>query len=242
MHGTTPERVIDEHVAALIDALELAHDEQSVRFALKRFASDAGFERFAYANLKGANSRIYSNYPEPWQDQYLEHNYFVIDPVVTTAKRSHQPFAWSGAMMQRQGGEVKRIALEAELFGIRAGISIPIRAGFGATAMLTLASERPEAADVEFRDVISLSTAVAFLHAKVAQLPVQMQKGPDILLSPRELTCVAWASEGKTKAETASMIGIKEKTVRFYLEEARKKLGARNISHAVRLATLRKLF
>jgi LuxR family transcriptional regulator, activator of conjugal transfer of Ti plasmids len=37
-------------------------------------------------------------------------------------------------------------------------------------------------------------------------------------------------------AETASMLGIAENTVRFYLVQARDKLGASNITHAVRIA------
>ena len=241
MSGTAQERLIDEPVSALIDALELAQDAQSISFALKRFTRDSGFEKFAYAKLKGTQSQIYSDYPEEWQNQYVENNYLIADPVVATAKRLLQPFAWSAEQMVPQGGAIKRIALEADSFGIRAGISIPVRAGFGATAMLTLATKSQEAATAGFRDVISASAAVAYLHAKMAHLSVQMHEGLPVLLSPRELTCLAWAAQGKTKADTAAMIGIKEKTVRFYLESARKKLGAANTVHTVKVAADRKL-
>lgn len=37
-------------------------------------------------------------------------------------------------------------------------------------------------------------------------------------------------------SETADLLGIAERSVRFYLEAARDKLGARNITHAVRMA------
>ena len=35
--------------------------------------------------------------------------------------------------------------------------------------------------------------------------------------------------------ETAALIGVNERTVRFYLDGARAKLGAHNIAHAIRL-------
>jgi len=52
-------------------------------------------------------------------------------------------------------------------------------------------------------------------------------------LSRRELQCLTWASEGKTAAETAIILGISDRTTRFYIESARNKLDAVNITQAV---------
>lgn len=233
-------RFLDDHVPGLIDAMEVAHDGPAIKRILAQFTARAGFDRFSYCAIKGAESCMYSNYPDEWQRRYLSGNYFAIDPVVITAKRSMQPFAWSGPAMRRLGAEVAKIVEEASAFGIISGFSVPIRAGFGSTAMLTLASDRA-AEDVAVRDALHVATAVAFLHLNIARLGTDALTVPDVALSPRELTCLGWAAIGKTKAETAQMLGITEKTVRFYLEEAREKLGAANITHAVRIATVRQL-
>jgi LuxR family transcriptional activator of conjugal transfer of Ti plasmids len=55
-------------------------------------------------------------------------------------------------------------------------------------------------------------------------------------LAPREALCLAWAALGKTAIEIADLLGISEHTVRSYLRVAREKLGADNITHAVKLA------
>ncbi|MFG1465862.1 LuxR family transcriptional regulator [Xanthobacter sp. DSM 24535] len=234
------ERFLDDYVPDLIDAMEVAQDAQTIKSALARFADRAGFERFTYAAIRAAESRLFSNYPEEWVQRYLSRNYFAIDPVVVTARRSMLPFAWSGPVMGRANPEVSEIIEEAKAFGRVSGFSIPIRVGFGTMAMLTLASERPTET-IAVRDPTHVTTAVALLHLNITRLGSALLNAADITLSPRELTCLKWASMGKTKAETGSMLGITEKTVRFYLEQAREKLHAANIAHAVWIATTREL-
>ena len=41
------ERVLDDHLDRLIDAIELARDKRSIKTALQEFATDSGFEHFA---------------------------------------------------------------------------------------------------------------------------------------------------------------------------------------------------
>lgn len=58
-------------------------------------------------------------------------------------------------------------------------------------------------------------------------------------VSQRERQCLAWAARGKTLAETAVLMGITPRTVEFHLENARRKLGAVTIAHAVAQAVRR---
>lgn len=61
-------------------------------------------------------------------------------------------------------------------------------------------------------------------------------------LSDRERDCLAFMAEGVRDKEIADVIGITEATVRFHIDNARRKLGARNRAQAVaRLANLRML-
>ncbi|MFP7675522.1 helix-turn-helix transcriptional regulator [Marivita sp. S0852] len=52
-------------------------------------------------------------------------------------------------------------------------------------------------------------------------------------LTPREKEVLQWAARGKTSWETAVLLDLSEKTVKFYLSNARKRLAVQNKTHAV---------
>ena len=52
-------------------------------------------------------------------------------------------------------------------------------------------------------------------------------------LTPRERDALAFVAEGKTDWEIATILGVSESTARFHVDNARRKLGAVNRSHAV---------
>lgn len=227
---------LDDKIDGLIESIELARDQKAIKQTLRNFAGALGFTRFAYLNVKGSDIQALSNYPSEWQNLYLENRYAVIDPVVVIARRSMEVFRWSQDEMAGPSPETLHFFRQAADFGIRSGLSIPVRGGFGRTAMLTLASDQPRACFVEVRDAVRAVTGVAFVHAHFNFLTSIRCETPDVSLTPREAHCLAWASFGKTRAETAALLGIKEPTVRFYTESAFEKLGVVNIAHAVRVA------
>lgn len=55
-------------------------------------------------------------------------------------------------------------------------------------------------------------------------------------LSTREVECLSWVSVGKTAWETATIMGISQRTVEFHLVNAMRKLSASNKVHAVVIA------
>lgn len=55
-------------------------------------------------------------------------------------------------------------------------------------------------------------------------------------LSPRELEIVKLTAAGLTNQEIAKVLYLSDSTVKAHLEEARRKLGARNRTHLVALA------
>ncbi len=65
-----------------------------------------------------------------------------------------------------------------------------------------------------------------------------MQNPP---LTEREIECLKWSAEGKTYEDIGLLLGISARTVRFFLENARHKLGSLNTTHAVANAMLRGL-
>lgn len=241
MKTRTTRRFLDDHLGNFIDALEAANDETSVRFALQKLAANAGFDSYAYVDIRAGDNKAFSNYDDEWQKRYASENYISLDPVVTQARRTMRPTAWSHAEKHRYGTRERRFFDEAREFGIASGITVPIRGGFGSFAMLSLAANDEYTSQINIRDVALAATAVAYVHSSLLRFSNNTLAAADTTLSPRELTCMIWASMGKTKNETAKLLGLKEKTVRFYLERAREKLGASNIAHAVRIAMERDL-
>jgi len=232
-------QVLDEGLNDLMEASDLAQDERAINQALRNFTAAVGFDRFAYLNVRAGDVRALSNYPAEWQQTYLNNNYAAIDPVVTIAKRAMHPFPWSQTESAGSAPETVRFFGEAADFGIRSGISIPVRGGFGRTALLTLASNRPNA-DAAVRSAAHAITAVAFVHVHLTRL-VRTPHNAPVALTPRQSLCLAWASMGKTMDEIADLLGISERAVRFYVKGARDRLGATNTTHAVRLAVEREL-
>jgi DNA-binding CsgD family transcriptional regulator len=55
-------------------------------------------------------------------------------------------------------------------------------------------------------------------------------------LSPREREVLSWAAEGKTAWETAQLLGVSERAIRLYTENAMGKLRAKTKTQAVAIA------
>ena len=55
-------------------------------------------------------------------------------------------------------------------------------------------------------------------------------------LAPREREVLLWAAEGKTAWETAQLIGVSERAIRLYTENAMNKLRAKTKTQAVAIA------
>ncbi|MGD9923478.1 MAG: autoinducer binding domain-containing protein [Variibacter sp.] len=227
-------QILDDGFNDLMEACDLAQDERTIKQALRNFAAAVGFDRFAYLNVSADDVRPLTNYPTEWQHTYLNNNYAALDTVVTIAKHAMQPFAWSQRETAGAMPGTIRFFGEAADFGIRSGVSIPVRGGFGRTALLTLASDKPNA-DAEVRNAVHAITSVAFVHVHLNRL-VRTPHSTAAALTPRQSLCLAWASMGKTMDEIADLLDISERTVRFYVKGARDRLGATNTTHAVRFA------
>lgn len=233
---------LDGQLQGLIDAVDVAHDERSIRSAVKKFTVASGFERYAYIHVHADDGVALSDYPAEWQNIYLEKRYTIIDPVVTTAKRTLRMFTWSAEHpdVRRSSREVKQFYFEATDFGIRSGVSIPIKTSYGRTAMITLASDRPHV-EIPPWDPMQAALALAYVHIHLSLSSASSLKTGKVTLSTQEATSLSWSSHGKSMNVIADLLGIKPRTVQFYLDNARDKLGASSLQQAVRIAVKKKL-
>ena len=225
----------------LTDVSSLACTEQALKEALAELVQDLGFDGYAYLNVQPVRIFAVSNYAPEWQARYLTQNYAMIDPVVTMAKAQMKAFAWAAAAPRSLSKPLRRFYSEASDFGIRSGISIPVRTAFGHLSMLTLASHKPSLNLETDIDQIAAVTAVAQLHAKMEQQDAEPTASVEIDLKAKQALCLKWSAEGKTMKDIASIEGMSFATVNFHLNNARKALDAGSLAQATALATKLKL-
>ena len=182
-----------------------------------------------------------------WQADYFEkwlsNKLYLVSPIAAACRVSTQPFAWDAAVMAAAIEQTQRRAVDWPLTPMRGffgGITVPIHLPRGRTGSVSWYSRDPNvdtrATLAEF-DVwiriaghrfMDLVYAVRAERAPAPSAPAQ--------LSERELECLAWAAVGRTDAEIAALIFRSPTTARFHIDNAVRKLGARNRTQAVAIA------
>ena len=246
-HRTSRMNSIENTFQEFIDAIQTAGDAKAFERIASRLAQRLGFQRFAYLRLSGEAPMLISSYPRSWTSRYFHLGYQQLDPVVLRARVERDLFSWRGAACAPAGSRAQRQLFdEAKAFGIRSGITVPIRGGFGRMAAFTLATDDREI-DLdrlagEWRDIIHQAGLYFHVHvaARLGAAFVTPQL-PESELTQRERQCLAWTAQGKTVAEIAVLVAIAPRTVVFHLENVRRKLDAVSIAQCVAIALRRGL-
>ncbi|MDR6101829.1 LuxR family transcriptional activator of conjugal transfer of Ti plasmids [Agrobacterium larrymoorei] len=221
----------------LVDITAIHGDETTFKNALADLAQQAGFNAFAYLHVQPGHTVAVSNYHPEWRSVYFRRKYSAIDPVVNRAKSLKRVFAWSGDREKTRLTEAERAFYShAAEYGIRCGITIPVKAAYGSISMFTLASDKPEIALNHDIDPVAAAAAVGQLHARMTFLPLMPGIQDPAWLDPKEAAYLQWIAVGKTMEEVADIEGVKYNTVKSKLEETRKRLDVHTMPHLVALA------
>jgi LuxR family transcriptional activator of conjugal transfer of Ti plasmids len=221
----------------LVDLAGIRGDESVLKDALTHLAQQAGFSAYAYLYIRPGHSIASSNYSPEWRTIYFKRKFEAIDPIVNRAKSVKRVFTWSGEHERRHLSKKERAFLDhAADFGIRSGVTVPIRAANGSTSMFTLASDKPSI-DLE-RDIdpVAAAAAVGQLHIRMTLLPLTPSSQHPTWLDPKEAAYLNWISVGKTMEEAADLEGVKYNSVKSKLEEARKRFQIHTMPHLVAMA------
>jgi LuxR family transcriptional activator of conjugal transfer of Ti plasmids len=186
-----------------------------------------------------------SSYPKSWTSRYFALRYQHLDPVVRRARREHDLFSWSGDVSNPKGTREQRAFFEeATAFGIKSGVTVPIKGGFGQIAAFTLATGESALSDRridEAKDLVQLVGLYFHTHVTARLASQSNPLAVEPVLTQREHQCLMWASRGKTAADIAILIEVTPRTVIFHLENARRKLGAATTAQCVAEALRRGL-
>ncbi|XAZ26263.1 autoinducer binding domain-containing protein (plasmid) [Sinorhizobium sp. B11] len=219
----------------LTEGLSLARDEDSATSVLARLTAEAGFTLYSYLVLRADHATAISNYPSEWQRRYLERCYAHVDPAIRVARAGMKAFRWSSRTFDG-AKEQRRFMAEAVEFGIRSGLTIPVRTGYGGLALFTLASGEGDAGQLPGLDPVIAAATIAQLHVRLSMLKLHPTTRPDIRLKLEELCCLRWSAEGKSMEAIAVIENMAYANVVFHLRNAKAALGATTLPQATALA------
>lgn len=191
------------------------------------------------ANIQGEQIGAFT-YDREWARRYIEKDYRLIDPVVLGAVRGFHPMDWKS--LDWSDPQARLMLREARAAGLgNQGWSVPIWGPNGEFALFAVnhhASDSDWLAFVRRRakDILLISHLV---HQQAMRIVRKETDPPSASLSPREREALTELSLGHSRAEAADALHISENTLRAYIDSARHKLGALNVTHAVALAQAR---
>lgn len=226
------------HFEPILNATSLADLAMEVR----KITRHIGFQHYLYGAhilTKGGETLqyIFSGYPEQWMQAYQSCRYIEIDPVIEHCffRNTARPLIWDDQLFNTANR--REFWEEAQGNGVASGLSVPIHAGQGEVALLSVAN--PERG----RDALNHQAQAAglmyvlsgYLHEAIRQLvytPELVQVTRPILTA-RELECLAWWVNGKSAWEIGHILNLSERTIRFHLNNLKIKLGVQKKSQVV---------
>lgn len=226
----------------LTDLAALPGDEHLVMQGLEAVIAASDFSAYAYLNIQPSHSSALSNYHPEWQGEYFRRRFNKLDPVVKRAQTLRQAFTWSADWDRPRLTEDERSFFSlATDFGIRSGITVPVKIAHGALALFTLASSNHNV-DLE-RDIdpVAAAAAVAQLHSRIQFADPTPTAEEQLRLDPKGATYLSWIADGKTMEEVADLEGVKYNSVRVKIEHARKQFNVHTIAHLTATAIRKKL-
>lgn len=224
-----------------LDLINSCRNADEFRLAMAEAVAAFDLSCFAYLRMphdQYAHPTLISNYPVRWTDHYLHQRYEKLDPVIAQAHKWDEPFEWgASATATEMSPAQEQFFDEAAEFGIRCGLTIPVRDGRGPVAAITFASDerRPQFFRIIEQNKRVLQLMALCLHFQVRRKFDERPHASMAVLTPREFDCIRWVAEGKTAWETAKILQISENTVIWHIENAKRKLGVRTRSQIAKL-------
>lgn len=171
-------------------------------------------------------------YSNEWIQHYVDENFANVDPVLTMGFNSMLPIDWRD--IPASGRKVRQMFGEAGEFGIgRQGITFSVKGRNSERALFSINSDMKNWEWDSFLNGYLRLLQLYSFEAFEAYLRTRGIERETVLLAKREIECLKWISAGKTASETADILNLSERTVRFYLETARYKLKANTVAQAV---------
>ncbi|MEA9388962.1 LuxR family transcriptional regulator [Acerihabitans sp. TG2] len=226
--------------------------KREIKFYLIRLLKTSNAFCFSYFMMNKSDSfpiSIISDYPTSWLNQYRSYGYQKIDPVVLIASRKVSPFLWPDNPSIIRHHSFFRLSKQ---YCLDSGYTFILHDGDNNLATFSISCRNGSAdfyrlveQNSEKLQMLLINThekVMVFRNAHLPLLPLNGEKPVVQQLSPREKEVLFWASVGKTYGEVATILAIREGTVKFHIRNIIEKLGVTNAKHAITRAMELKLF
>ena len=201
-----------------------------------------GFHAYIIADIPQpgtalADVTLANGWPREWFEVYTRENFVAIDPIPRYGASTVQPFEWSEARYDKDSDPAAHLVMtRATEFRLMDGYCIPIHYDEGSAA-ISLATEYLNL-DPVAKSALQLIGVYAHNRIRSLARPERQMRG---VLTAREREVLRWVAGGKTSWEVSVILKISERTVKFHLVEASRKLNAVNRTSAVTKALARGL-
>jgi DNA-binding NarL/FixJ family response regulator len=243
--------MLAERVLAFAAQAPDLQNRKALGQSLLTLVETIGATRYACLYLRRENGALtidksISNLPRLWQELYLERGYDATDPVFQGVVRGGTYGYWneltSAMVLNKQGREVMGAARE---FDMRDGFTKRITLDTGGTAVMMVAGlelVRHARARAALRMAFDVFANEGARMLKMSDDGVGAEEeGPRRDLSRTQLKVLLMRSEGLSNKQVAQALGRHEKTVECHVTEILRRLEARNMIDAIRIATKLKL-
>lgn len=235
-----------------LSRIQACADLDGLRGIFLDLTRQLGFASFSYIDVRGARTGaaipfFQTSVRDDFARLYQEEGFAVHDPVFARAATTNAPFRWAdipefAATAPGRDARPRQVLEAAYDHGFTEGYVLPVHAldaaGRPASSLISLYwTERP--ADMAVGRAVPnwLRLAALAYHERVLELRgVREGMVPPPPLTARERDCLLWACRGKTHAETAIILNISGRTVKFHMENAMQKLGVHTKFHAIAMA------
>ncbi|MGF1707226.1 LuxR C-terminal-related transcriptional regulator [Enterovibrio baiacu] len=167
------------------------------------------------------------NTPLSWVEAYQHLEYWHVDPVLQRIQQVNQAVSWRDCEPLAQCDNFSK-GYKKHLG--RDGISIQV-SGDSGLSIVSLALES-EKKTIRFTPYLEyLAPHIHEMFGRTGSFNRQAKSAPK--LTEREKEVLAWAKEGKSNWEIATILTLSERTVKFHLSHVFRKLNVVNRSQAV---------
>ncbi len=220
------------HLGALCTTLADLGEMFRRQVAAEGFTSSAC--RAFVPTTKGADFKIlFRDWPAGWAHVSDQRGFAAQSSVVSEARRRITPFTWRDVRQKAVTVGDREVWESVMAFGLRNGFVQPVHGPNRYVALVSMATpEREISLNPDWRTRLQALSLCVHERAMVLAGVISLD-GPKQPLTPRELECLRWVADGRTDREVGDILSISATTVKFHLNHARAKLGARTRAQAV---------
>ena len=168
-----------------------------------------------------------------WLALYLERGFHRVDPVFRKHFGEYGTQVWTRTYRTVSRKDEKEFIERSRDFGLHEGVTMGHWSPFQTSG--SCFSFAGNTLPRRKRHMLLLECLLPHLHAAISGL-FSAPSFSGVLLSAREKEVLSWKKEGRTAWETSQTLKISERTIVFHLQNAMRKLGAKNSAQAMATA------